>query len=120
MECRKERCFLISFVVLQERIPVEEVFEQLKCTKEGLSSEEGANRLQIFGPNKLEEKKVPFLYDTLTNIANISKCSQLLMQLLIGINNTGQQNSQVSWVHVESFVMGHGSCGFDGNWSCKW
>lgn len=37
---------------------MEEVFEQLKCTKEGLSSEEGANRLQIFGPNKLEEKKV--------------------------------------------------------------
>ncbi|KAM7511624.1 hypothetical protein LguiB_010499 [Lonicera macranthoides] len=40
-----------------ERIPVEEVFEHLKCTKEGLSSEEGAQRLQIFGPNKLEEKK---------------------------------------------------------------
>ncbi|XP_059645454.1 plasma membrane ATPase 4-like [Cornus florida] len=40
-----------------ERIPVDEVFEQLKCTKEGLSSDEGANRLQIFGPNKLEEKK---------------------------------------------------------------
>ncbi|KAK4257703.1 hypothetical protein QN277_007260 [Acacia crassicarpa] len=40
-----------------ERIPVDEVFEQLKCTKEGLSSTEGASRLQIFGPNKLEEKK---------------------------------------------------------------
>ncbi|EYU22075.1 hypothetical protein ABFS82_01G042400 [Erythranthe guttata] len=40
-----------------ERIPVEEVFEQLKCTREGLTSEEGQNRLQIFGPNKLEEKK---------------------------------------------------------------
>ncbi|XP_057421160.1 plasma membrane ATPase 4 [Lotus japonicus] len=40
-----------------ERIPVEEVFQQLKCTPEGLSSEEGASRLQIFGPNKLEEKK---------------------------------------------------------------
>ncbi|KAG0475591.1 hypothetical protein HPP92_015277 [Vanilla planifolia] len=40
-----------------EKIPVEEVFEQLKCTKEGLSSEEGASRLEIFGPNKLEEKK---------------------------------------------------------------
>ncbi|XP_020698932.1 plasma membrane ATPase [Dendrobium catenatum] len=39
-----------------ERIPVEEVFEQLKCTKEGLTSDEGAQRLQIFGPNKLEEK----------------------------------------------------------------
>ncbi|XP_031109119.1 plasma membrane ATPase 4 [Ipomoea triloba] len=40
-----------------EKIPIEEVFEQLKCTREGLSSAEGANRLQIFGPNKLEEKK---------------------------------------------------------------
>ncbi|XP_074556627.1 plasma membrane ATPase-like isoform X4 [Curcuma longa] len=38
-------------------IPMEEVFEQLKCTKEGLSSEEGANRIQLFGPNMLEEKK---------------------------------------------------------------
>ncbi|EOY31841.1 Plasma membrane ATPase 4 isoform 2 [Theobroma cacao] len=40
-----------------EKIPIEEVFEQLKCTREGLSADEGANRLQIFGPNKLEEKK---------------------------------------------------------------
>ncbi|KAK3435691.1 hypothetical protein EUGRSUZ_C00401 [Eucalyptus grandis] len=40
-----------------ERIPVDEVFEQLKCTKDGLSNEEGVKRLQIFGPNKLEEKK---------------------------------------------------------------
>ncbi|XP_074565700.1 plasma membrane ATPase-like [Curcuma longa] len=40
-----------------ERIPIDEVFEHLKCTKEGLSSAEGENRLQIFGPNKLEEKK---------------------------------------------------------------
>ncbi|KAL5782910.1 hypothetical protein ACOSP7_007939 [Xanthoceras sorbifolium] len=40
-----------------ERIPIEEVFEQLKCRRDGLSSEEGANRLQVFGPNKLEEKK---------------------------------------------------------------
>ncbi|KAL3745721.1 hypothetical protein ACJRO7_014786 [Eucalyptus globulus] len=40
-----------------EKIPVEEVFEQLKCTREGLSADEGAHRLQVFGPNKLEEKK---------------------------------------------------------------
>ncbi|XP_058206954.1 ATPase 8, plasma membrane-type-like [Rhododendron vialii] len=40
-----------------ENIPIEEVFEQLKCTREGLSSEEGEKRLHIFGPNKLEEKK---------------------------------------------------------------
>nr|AAY42949.1 plasma membrane H+ ATPase [Lupinus albus] len=40
-----------------ERIPVDEVFEQLKCSREGLTSDEGASRLQVFGPNKLEEKK---------------------------------------------------------------
>ncbi|TKY74639.1 ATPase 1 [Spatholobus suberectus] len=40
-----------------ERIPVEEVFEQLKCSKAGLTSDEGTSRLQVFGPNKLEEKK---------------------------------------------------------------
>ncbi|KAG6502333.1 hypothetical protein ZIOFF_042225 [Zingiber officinale] len=43
--------------VFQEQIPVEEVFGLLKCTRGGLTSEEGANRLQIFGPNKLEGKR---------------------------------------------------------------
>ncbi|CAK8540765.1 unnamed protein product [Lathyrus sativus] len=38
-----------------ERIPIEEVFEQLKCLRKGLSSEEESNRLEVFGPNKLEE-----------------------------------------------------------------
>jgi len=41
---------------MQEHIPVEEVFKLLKCTKDGLTSAEGEKRLQIFGPNKLEEK----------------------------------------------------------------
>nr|AAV49159.1 plasma membrane proton ATPase 5 [Nicotiana plumbaginifolia]AAV49160.1 plasma membrane proton ATPase 5 [Nicotiana plumbaginifolia] len=40
-----------------ENIPVEEVFQILKCSREGLTNEEGQNRLQIFGHNKLEEKK---------------------------------------------------------------
>ncbi|KAJ4709646.1 Plasma membrane ATPase [Melia azedarach] len=40
-----------------ERIPIEEVFEQLKCTSKGLTADEGQKRLQIFGQNKLEEKK---------------------------------------------------------------
>ncbi|GAA0155277.1 primary active transporter [Lithospermum erythrorhizon] len=40
-----------------EKIPIEEVFEQLKCSREGLSTQEGENRLELFGPNKLEEKK---------------------------------------------------------------
>ncbi|GAA0153635.1 primary active transporter [Lithospermum erythrorhizon] len=40
-----------------ENIPVEEVFENLRCTKEGLTSDAAQERLAIFGYNKLEEKK---------------------------------------------------------------
>lgn len=46
----------------QERIPLEEVFEQLKTSPRGLSSEDAEARLQIFGPNQLEERKVRSLF----------------------------------------------------------
>ncbi|KAG8093806.1 hypothetical protein GUJ93_ZPchr0012g19807 [Zizania palustris] len=39
------------------KIPVEEVFQTLKCDRKGLTGAEGENRLRLFGPNKLEEKK---------------------------------------------------------------
>lgn len=37
---------------------MEEVFQNLRCTKEGLTSEDAQRRLEIFGHNKLEEKEV--------------------------------------------------------------
>ncbi|KAM3404082.1 hypothetical protein ACQJBY_007275 [Aegilops geniculata] len=40
-----------------ENIPVEEVFENLQCTHAGLTSKDGQDRIAVFGPNKLEEKK---------------------------------------------------------------
>ncbi|XP_073132924.1 plasma membrane ATPase 1-like [Henckelia pumila] len=40
-----------------ENIPIEEVFEKLKCTEAGLSSAEVQKRLEVFGYNKLEEKE---------------------------------------------------------------
>ncbi|XP_016578331.1 plasma membrane ATPase 1 isoform X1 [Capsicum annuum] len=40
-----------------ENIPIEEVFENLRCTKDGLTSTAAQERLAIFGYNKLEEKK---------------------------------------------------------------
>jgi len=50
-------------VRLQESIPIQEVFAVLKSSPHGLTSNDGASRLQIFGPNKLEEKKVRCLID---------------------------------------------------------
>lgn len=40
-----------------ENIPLEEVFENLRCSREGLTAQGAQERLEIFGPNKLEEKK---------------------------------------------------------------
>ncbi|GAV88464.1 E1-E2_ATPase domain-containing protein/Cation_ATPase_N domain-containing protein/Hydrolase domain-containing protein [Cephalotus follicularis] len=40
-----------------ENIPIEEVFENLRCSKEGLTSQAAEERLIIFGHNKLEEKR---------------------------------------------------------------
>ncbi|CAA3020605.1 plasma membrane ATPase 1 [Olea europaea subsp. europaea] len=40
-----------------ENIPLEEVFRSLECTRDGLSSDEVQKRLELFGYNKLEEKK---------------------------------------------------------------
>eukprot|EP00250_Pteridium_aquilinum_P000171 c10195_g1_i1 orf=1-657(-) len=39
-----------------ENIPIEEVFEQLRCSRAGLTTDEVDERLNIFGHNKLEEK----------------------------------------------------------------
>ncbi|XP_061997492.1 plasma membrane ATPase 2-like isoform X2 [Rosa rugosa] len=40
-----------------ENVSLKEVFDHLKCTKDGLSSDEVKDRLDSFGYNKLEEKK---------------------------------------------------------------
>ncbi|KAJ1439518.1 P-type ATPase [Sesbania bispinosa] len=48
---------VIKEAVDLENIPLEEVFDNLKCTREGLSSEQVQERLDLFGYNKLEEKK---------------------------------------------------------------
>ncbi|KAJ7562400.1 hypothetical protein O6H91_03G068100 [Diphasiastrum complanatum] len=39
-----------------ERVPIEEVFQQLHCSETGLTTQQGEERIQIFGQNKLEEK----------------------------------------------------------------
>ncbi|XP_014499041.1 ATPase 10, plasma membrane-type isoform X1 [Vigna radiata var. radiata] len=49
--------FIVRCYFDQERIPLEEVFEQLRTSRRGLSSDDAEARIEIFGPNKLEEKK---------------------------------------------------------------
>lgn len=53
----------MAMACLQGNLPLEEVFEQLSTSRCGLSSADAAERLQLFGANRLEEKRVnpPFL-----------------------------------------------------------
>lgn len=54
-------CVFVFFGMgIQESVPIEEVFENLRCTKVGLSGGDASKRLEIFGYNKLEEKEVRF------------------------------------------------------------
>ncbi|KAJ0035054.1 hypothetical protein Pint_26524 [Pistacia integerrima] len=50
-----EKCEVLE-AVLKETVDLE-VFENLRCSREGLSSEAAEERLTIFGHNRLEEKK---------------------------------------------------------------
>lgn len=50
--------WLKYYMFSQENAPLEEVFQHLKCTRDGLTSDEVSKRLELFGYNKLEEKKV--------------------------------------------------------------
>ncbi|GMP34504.1 hypothetical protein CsSME_00007343 [Camellia sinensis var. sinensis] len=90
-----------------ERIPVEEVFEQLKCTKEGLSNEEGDQRLQIFGPNKLEEKKeskflkfLGFMWNPLSWVMEIAAIMAIVLA-----NGGGQPPDWQDFIGIVSLLF---------------
>ena len=57
-------------MTIMSLVYVEEVFEQLKCSREGLSKEEGERRLSLFGYNKLEDNNTNhiMLFSPLINI----------------------------------------------------
>jgi magnesium-transporting ATPase (P-type) len=57
---------------------LEEVFDNLRCRREGLTSEQAQQRLAIFGPNKLEEKKVP-----LSCLLSQFACLSIFLLLLV-------------------------------------
>ncbi|KAL5582390.1 hypothetical protein UlMin_014832 [Ulmus minor] len=57
MENKAEMEAVLKEAVDLENVPIEEVFQTLRCNPQGLSSEAAKERLVIFGYNKLEEKE---------------------------------------------------------------
>lgn len=51
---------------------MDEVFRELKSSKEGLTNEEGQKRLEVFGFNKLEEKKAIHIIFQLVTFSNFT------------------------------------------------
>lgn len=47
----------LSHSSMQEDVPIEEVFQRLRCPREGMTTGQGEARLKLVGPNKLKEKK---------------------------------------------------------------
>lgn len=101
----------------QENISLEEVFDNLKCTRLGLNSDEARERLDLFGYNKLEEKKVRINYFVFSSVSFLSNVS---FPLNDWFSFAGKQDIEVPGLHVEPFVMGHGSCSDHGHRSCSW
>ncbi|CAI0420916.1 unnamed protein product [Linum tenue] len=98
-----------------ERIPVDEVFQQLQCSRSGLTSDEGQKRLQIFGPNKLEEKKeskflkfLGFMWNPLSWVMEIAAIMAIALanggdwQDFVGIVTLLIINSTISFIEENS------------------
>ena len=80
-----------------ETIVIEDVFKLLQCDENGLDVEETHRRLELFGPNRLEqEEQNPFL--------------QVCCSLRALRAHSGLTSFTVPGFHVESFVLGHGGC----------
>ncbi|CAK7356429.1 unnamed protein product [Dovyalis caffra] len=77
-----------------ERLPLEEVFEQLRTSHRGLSSEDAEARLKIFGPNKLEEKTENKFLKFLSFMWNpLSWVMEAAAIMAIALANGGENNA---------------------------
>lgn len=74
-------------VCVQGNLPLEDVFELLSTSRGGLSSSDAAERLQLFGPNRLEEKRVrkpTFSRSSCAEGLRVLNASLPLLQLISG------------------------------------
>lgn len=81
---------------------MDEVFEQLRTTRRGLSSEDAAAREKIFGPNMLEEKPVS------TTFFKISKLYKRMISFRSNLKGQlhwkSDQQSQPAWLLTKTYL----------------
>ena len=100
------------YFLAKERIPIEEVFDHLKCTREGLTTSEGEKRLQIFGPNKLEEKKeskiLKFLGFMWNPLSWVMECAALMAIVLANggviIITRGRKTTSIQYMYMYYYL----------------
>uniref|UniRef100_A0A7I4EHS2 Plasma membrane ATPase n=1 Tax=Physcomitrium patens TaxID=3218 RepID=A0A7I4EHS2_PHYPA len=102
-----------------ENVPLEEVFQNLHCTREGLTSHEAELRMQLVGPNKLEEQRenlllkfLSFMWNPLSWIMELAALMALVLdngenlppdwQDFVGIICLLLINSTVSYIEETS------------------
>ncbi|XP_047951029.1 plasma membrane ATPase 4-like [Salvia hispanica] len=88
-------------------IPLEEVFEQLHSSREGLTSREAETRLEVFGPNKLEEKTnsklllfLGFMWNPLSWVMEIAAIMALVLA-----NGDGKSPDWKDFVGIVSLLI---------------
>jgi len=77
-----------------ETIVIEDVFKLLQCDENGLDTEEAHRRIELFGPNKLEQEEQNAFLQACYSAHFWSPSAHLSLI--------------VPEFHVESLVLGHG------------
>ncbi len=73
------------------QLPPEDVYKELKSSKDGLSHEEAVKRLQRYGPNQIEEiKKKPVIFKFLANLYQLLALLLWAASILAFLSGTPQ------------------------------
>jgi len=108
-------------VRIQESLPLEEVFEQLNTSRGGLSSSNAAERLQLFGANRLQEKRVssPFWIPIICILNSYYMFFRDPFSFYV-CSMAGEQGPEIPQLHVEPVVLGDGGSSSHGIGLCEW
>eukprot|EP01018_Ginkgo_biloba_P010991 Gb_14669 [translate_table: standard] len=85
---------------------IEGVFENLRCNRDGLTSEEVKNRLDVFGYNKLEEKKESKILKFLGFMWNpLSWVMEAAAIMAIVLTNDGTVLRDGQWIEEDAAML---------------